>query len=1353
MEPRQTTATVLYADISGFTAISEKLDPEELTAIMNACFESLEAVVLAREGCVDKYIGDCVMAHFGLDEVASDAPRRAVEAAAEMRVVVAELSTRFQLPVRLEVHIGIATGPVVAGNVGGTRWQEFTVTGSTVDRAESLEGLAARGEILVDAGTHAVAQEALEFSEGPGLPASIDAPPAPAYAYVAPRDARARMKRPSERRQATVIFANLLGLTPEAHHADPPAATAALNRCFAEMEAAVAENGGVVDKYIGSCLMALFGVPNAIENAPQMALNAAIAIRNRIANLRAAESQATPIQVQIGVNTGLVLAGSIGGRVKRSFTVMGDTVNLTERLKRACPPGSIYVGSETHRETAGNFSFDRLAPMQVKGKAEPVVVYELRSRVERTERRRPQPGNDGSVADRLVGRDSELESLRCDLLALAQGDGGITTLIGEAGLGKSRLVAEALRGSRAANLTVLEGHSSSVGSNLTYHPFIDLVRRWAKVAEEDDEATVGAKLQSVLAEFGPAAREAYPYVARMMNLPLSDAWEERLASIDSYSLERLIAANLRRIFQAVAEQSPVLIVLEDLHWADKSSLGLLATLVRSGVSHAMRFLLVARPSSELDLKELAEASPIGQADRFDEIRLAPLEPRATGRLVDQLVGADTLPASARRWIVEKSEGNPFFVEEVVRALIDQGAVVVEDGRPRATALIETAQIPGTIQEVILSRIDRLPEPARHVLQIASVIGRRFDGPLLTEILLRSGYPLQDPQQELHQLVALQLLVAAGLRPTPGSRSRPLHDAVSSDREYAFGHALTQQTIYEAILQKTRQALHHVVAECIEDTHADRLPEHYGMLAYHYTRGGDLDKAEDYLFRAGEAASRAAATREALSFFQEASRLYLMRHGEGGDPLKKATLRNHVGTALLGCGQLVESIEQFDAALAHLGVRPPANTAHASLSLAIDLAAVMTQLYLGRLTSAQSAPSSEVASPADQLHFHIVYNRSRALTTSDPRRLFSENLSAVRRIAAFDPTTIDEAFGIYVLAATLFGWSGKAYGVARRFSRIAAKLVRNGNVSEVFVSRFLDFGLEYLEGEWAREHLLDGSLVEEALQAGRLWDVQTYLGLACDQLLRQGEFGRAQECLDQLAEIRDVYAYEFAGTNYDGMSAVFHLEARRLGEARSASDRYKEAVSEDPLRVLAFGTRAKIETLSGRFDEAESYLESAETAIERSGLIPPWHMSAYATSRALLDLTVFEQLPDPDRTRAREREVARSLRNAIRLGRSVALPRVEAHRLAARFAWLCGRRRAARNHWQRAIGLGHELGMQPELGRTLVDAGLRMAGTPATIAGMDAKECRDRGERLLRDLGLAWDVDHARAYRSARGNLS
>lgn len=339
----------------------------------------------------------------------------------------------------------------------------------------------------------------------------------------------------SERRQATVLFADISGFTSMSEKLDPEEVTAIMGDCFALLGRIVIEHGGIVDKFIGDCVMALFGVPKALEGAPRKAISAALEMRAALVSFNKERNLAIPLGIHIGVNSGEVLSGELGSDEKRDFTVMGDAVNLASRLKDLAEKGRIYVGPLTWRYAHGAFRFVPLKPASVKGKAEPVQVYEVDGILERAE-----AGNsERMIQSALVGRDVELSSLELQVMKLLQGEGSVVNLIGEAGIGKSRLCAELYAKSLMKNVTVLEGRALAIGQTRSYYPIMGILKSWASISEEDVEDKAFFKLKSAVCAVMPEqADEVVPYVATLMGYKLTGNYSNYLEGVSGESLGR-----------------------------------------------------------------------------------------------------------------------------------------------------------------------------------------------------------------------------------------------------------------------------------------------------------------------------------------------------------------------------------------------------------------------------------------------------------------------------------------------------------------------------------------------------------------------------------------------------------------------------------------------------------------------------------------------------------------------------------------------------------------------------------------------------------------------------------------------
>lgn len=662
----------------------------------------------------------------------------------------------------------------------------------------------------------------------------------------------------SERCIATVMFADISGFTSMSEKMDPEQITCTMNDCFCMMGECIEKYGGTIDKFIGDCVMVLFGVPRALEDAPQKAVNTAIELRNRLARFNTEKKLAAPLNLHIGINTGPVVTGMMGTDKKQEFTVMGDTVNLASRLEDASQIGQILVGPATYKATKQSFQYKTLPPISLKGKDEPVPVYELLS--VRETLFRGQLGADRMISSVIVGREKELNKLELSLLKAIDGEGSIVNVIGEAGIGKSRLIAELKNSPVMKRVTLLEGRAISIGANLGYHLIIDLLKNWARITEDDSEVAAFTKLESAIRSIYPEALgEILPFVATLMGIKLVGRYADRVKGIEGEALEKLILKNVRDLVTKGTQTAPLVIILEDLHWADTSSIELMESLFRLAAKERIVFINVFRPGYTETGDKITKTIQENYPENFTEIMIQPLDEMQTEILITNLLNIKGFPHKLKEQIVQRAGGNPYFIEEVVRSFIDEGAVTMKEGGFEVTDRLNAMTIPRTISEVLMARIDRLDQKTRDLVRVASVIGRNFFYRILAEV----AQTIEDIDSRLEYLEEIQLI-----------RERKRMEEL----EYLFKHALAQEVAYDSILVQRRKELHKNVADSIEKVFNERLHEFYGMLAYHYSQAEDLDKTEEYLIKAGEESLKSSASAEALNYYQQALELYLRKYG-------------------------------------------------------------------------------------------------------------------------------------------------------------------------------------------------------------------------------------------------------------------------------------------------------------------------------------------------------------------------------------------------------------------------------------------------------------------------------------------
>lgn len=541
-----------------------------------------------------------------------------------------------------------------------------------------------------------------------------------------------------ERRIVTALFLDVVGSTSLAEQMDPEDWTSIMNAAFDRFSPIVYRYEGTIARLLGDALLAFFGAPVAHEDDPVRAIHTSLDLLAATEEFARQVKQDYGIEfaVRIGLNTGPVVVGSVGSDLKYEYTAMGDAVNLAARMQSSARPMTVLISENTHRFVAPVFEFADLGPIEVKGKSEPVRVYEVRGL-------NSQPGSVrglSGLASPMVGRGHELATLREAAARLKAGSGQIVAVAGEPGLGKSRLLSEwqASAGADGSAITWAAGYCLSYGQGLAYHLLIDLLRSLIGVNAAASETDIRAALQSRVGELVPDARDdVYPFLAHLLSLQLEGHDAERLRSLDPQALQNQYHSALRLLLKALAQGHPLALILEDIHWADPSSTDMLIRLLPMVEDTPILIGLITRPDRESPGWKLVEAARAAHAGRFTEITLSALSENESRELVSNLLEIESLPEHIRSIILKKAEGNPFFVEEVIRMLIDRGAIVRFGDKWAAMKEIDTIEIPDNLQGLLLARIDRLPDDVKHTLRVASVIGRQFSIRVLEEVLNKS----------------------------------------------------------------------------------------------------------------------------------------------------------------------------------------------------------------------------------------------------------------------------------------------------------------------------------------------------------------------------------------------------------------------------------------------------------------------------------------------------------------------------------------------------------------------------------------------------------------------------------------
>jgi class 3 adenylate cyclase/tetratricopeptide (TPR) repeat protein len=918
---------------------------------------------------------------------------------------------------------------------------------------------------------------------GTAAPVRSPAPETYTPKHLAEKILTSKAALEGERKQVTVLFADLKGSMELLADRDPEEARKILDPVLEWMMEAVHHYEGTVNQVMGDGIMALFGAPLAHEDHAVRACYAALRMQESVKRYaqEVRRTEAVSIQIRVGLNSGEVVVRSIGSDLRMDYTAVGQTTHLAARMEQLATPGSILLTTDTLRLVEGYVQVAPLGPVNVKGLPAPVEVYELTAAG--LARTRLQAAAIRGLT-RFVGREAEVEHLRRVLAGAGAGHGQVVAIVGEAGVGKSRLVHEFTHSHRVENWLALEAASVSYGKATSYLPVIELLKGYFKIGDRDDHREMRDKVLGRVLGLDRALESLVSPLLATLDLPVDDpAWQ----ALDPPQRRQRTLDAVKRLLLRESQVQPLLVVFEDLHWIDSETQALLDNLVESLGPARILLLVNYRPEYE---------HRWGSKTFYTQLRLDTLPPQGAEELLHALLGDDAGLEPLEQILITRTEGNPFYLEESVRTLVETGALVGERGAYRLAHALEAIRIPATVQVVLAARIDRLPAEEKRLLQAASVIGQDVSFAVLQAI---TEVPEEELRRRLAHLQAAEFLYETSLFP---------------DLEYTFKHALTHEVAYASLLQERRRTLHALIVEAMERLYADRLPEHVERLGHHAFRGEAWEKAVTYLRTAGAKALGRSANREAGTWFEHA--LTALQHLPDTPHARAATidLRLDLRTPLYALGELERLFENLQAAQ----------------RLAEQLA---DQRRLGLVCCYLAE------------HLRLLGDRDRAIAAGDRALSIAEAVEdfPLRVMANFYLGLVWNNFGEYRKAAKHFTWN-----VESLTGDLAHERFGLAGLAAVLSRAWLVWCLAE-SGEFAAAAARGEEAVGIAEVSGQPWSLAAALFGIGGVYLRQGALDRAVAVLERgvrICESGDVPLW-------------FHMIASCLGYAHALSGRLDAAL--------------------------------------------------------------------------------------------------------------------------------------------------------------------------------------------------
>ena len=1113
--------------------------------------------------------------------------------------------------------------------------------------------------------------------------------------------------------QATISCAWIRGIFNESAPGTLEQSSSMINTCLEIIESVTGYYGGEVIQFTGKNVILLFPEHSDQTKKSSQPLEALLEIRDKITELSSEISLERPLELEAGVHVGPVLHGQVGTSSQKQPTVVGEVVDFAIGLQEMANRGQILAGPEVYKLHQKEFDFQSLEPILIKGKSDPVPIYKVLQRKKKEFVPTDQAGR--SIYSAMVGREPEKRQLISAVIDLSKGKGGIIAISGAPGTGKSRLIGELRKENSTDKFLWFEGRAISNGHNLSYHPFAGILKSWAGIREEDSQLTAATKLKSEIGTiYSDGSDDIFPFIARFMGLTLSGAAGEKIAEIETSALDKLMLKAIRELLIKAASRKPFLIAIEDLHWADQSSLALLKSLVELSHSHPILFITVMRPGYPETSDPLIKFLHDHHSDHLVALEVSNLNQDHSQELIRNLVLSGDLPSSLISEVVDKTGGNPFFIEEVLRSLMDQHIIEFADNAFKFNASVGSINIPETINEVLLTRVGKLDEKTRNLLDTASVIGRNFYFKVLDEAADAIG----EVSERLQYLKNMQFIQESG---------------DEENLEFVFKHALAHQASYDSMMEKKRKSLHLKIAESIEKVFPERINEFYGTLAMHYIKAENYIKAEEYLMKAGEEAMQSAASSEAISYFEEAFKTYLKTSGDEPDPVRVTELYSKIGSAYQLGGKNEKAIEYFEKVLRHYGIAEPRTKIGQIKAFVSNFTSIFLYITIPGIRFRKEATDHE------KWLLRVLYFNGKALYSYDSRRWFRQTVLTFNYFSRF--TFSSNEYGQATLSAysMLFNWTGISLSVARKILNLSGQKIELRPLyiqQEYYMFRKMH---QFLEGDWRMDPTLE-EMYTSALKTGDIFTLTVYL-LFCGFI--SVELGLEEETVEILKKMKtagEEFESDHMIAQYHRLNAVALFKFRKTGriweETTKGIDYTKETGHRGMLQII-YSMRLMNSVINDDPEGAGADMKEIEQLMPPLKKVKIWY-SAYFLAKAYLLTEDFRRNPE-------DREIERNLfsicKSAIKQSRLVPNNLIESHRIMGNAQWMAGKKKKALTHYTLSLEAAEKVNGRLELSRTCFELGKRLSsnGVHHLVNGLSGQEYLEKARKLFTEMNLSNDL--------------